>query len=238
MALYDAATLLERLRFYLARPDADETYTDAQLYALLSDAQAMVYAEVAGKFPRVLMGAPELLTTADGGLTYRLASTDADGDPVWPMGHAEVYARLGTGGELYGSTYASGEGDVVFEGGTIRLPRAVARSFSDGPYVRYVPTPGAISASSQPTLQPKDARMLIVFRALVLAQARGGFRDTAWAEELYRTLWQGDPKTGDVGLQGRGATQYAGQRAPGRAGVHWWRGWRSTLGLPTQRGIA
>lgn len=234
MALYDSATLLDRLKFYLMRPETDAAYSDAQLYALLGDAQVQVVNEIATHFPRVLMEAPTLLVTSDGGLTYTVNATDADGDAVWPFGHAEVYAKLG-GDELYGSTYGNGEQDVVFEGGTIRLPGARARDFSAGPYIRYVKPCPELSASSQPVLKPKDARILIVYRALVLAQSRGGLRDTSWAHELYDRAWAGNPGQGEVGFLGRYATQYAQQNSPSTAGPLWWRTW--LLGLQSPRTV-
>lgn len=232
MALYDSATLLSDLKFQLMRPDTDQAYSDAQLYRLLTLAQVDVVNSVAAQFPRALMEAPTLMTSADGGLTYTVDALDADGEAVQPFGHAEVYAKL-NGGELYGSTYGAGEQDVVFEGGRIRLPGARARTFSAGPYIRYVKPCPDISASSEPVLQPKDARILIVYRALVLAQSRGGLRDTSWARELYDRAWAGSPATGELGFLGRYATQYAQQYSAATAGPLWWRTW--TLGLAEPR---
>lgn len=228
MALMDAPTLLSDLRFYLMRPEVDESYSDAQLYRLLSQAQVMVVNEVAARWPRALMEAPTLLTTADNGVTYTVDALDADGDPVHPFGHAEVYGRLG-GRELYGSTYAGREGDVVFEGGKIRFPGIRGRTFTAGPYIRYVKPCPVIDANTEPVLQPKDARILIVYRALVLAQSRGGLRTTDWAEELYEKAWGGNPKTGEVGFMGRYATQYAQQNTPSMTGAQWWRSWATSL---------
>jgi len=228
MALYDSAALLDRLKFYLMRPTSDESYTDAQLYMLLSDAQVQVVNEIAAKFPRSLMAAPTLMTSADNGQTFTVSTLDDDGDAVHPFGHAEVYARA-NGREVYGSTYGGREGDVVFEGSKIRIPGARRGTFTSGPYIRYVAPCPVISASSAPVLQPKDARILIVYRALVLAQSRGGLRTTEWAEELYKKAWQGDPKAGDVGFQGRYATQYAQQNTPSMTGIQWWRHWSTTL---------
>lgn len=231
MALYDSAALLERVKFHLMRPTTDEAYSDEQLYMLLSDAQVQVVNEIATHWPRVLMEAPTLMTSADSGLTYTVSATDADGDAVWPFGHAEVYAKIG-GDEVYGSTYGNGEQDVVFEGGKIRLPGARARTFSAGPYIRYVKPCPVISAASEPVLMPKDARVLIVYKALILAQSRGGLRSVDWARELYDDAWAGNPRSGEVGFMGRYATQYAQQNAPSTAGVLWWRTWMLGLAHP------
>lgn len=239
MALYDSAALLERLRFFLMRPESDESYTPEQCYMLLSDAQVQVVNEIATHFPRVLMEAPTLMVTADNGVTYTVDATDADGAAVWPFGHAEVYASTGANGsgqELYGSTYGGREQDVVFEGGRIRMPNNRPRTFATGPYIRYVKPCPVIDADTAPVLQPKDARILIVYRALVLAQSRGGLRSVEWAEELYQRAWRGNPKTGEVGFLGRYATQYASQNTPSTQGAQWWRAWVSGLAHPALTG--
>jgi hypothetical protein len=187
MALYDSADLLTRFRDYADRPDDDQDLTDAKAYRYLTDAQVQVVSELAAIFPRMLMGDPVLLTTTDNGATYTLGD-DTEGDPIIPYGHAEVYASI-SGLELYGATYAGFDGDVVFEGGTIRIPAGQTRTFDSGPYIRYVALPLAISATDEPTLVPKQLRNLILFRALVLWANTGGHRDPRPYEEMYQQAW-------------------------------------------------
>src|SRR5438105_13441045 len=69
-------------------PTATE-WTDAVLYNYLQEAQELVYEDLATHVPEVLMTGPTLLTTADGGASYTFG-TDADGDPIFPLGQAEI----------------------------------------------------------------------------------------------------------------------------------------------------
>lgn len=197
-------------------------------YDLLTEAEAEVVAEIATHWPRLLMSAPVLLTSADSGLTYTFG-TDAAGDPKVPFGHTEIYGRNG-GYELFASTYAGGEGDLVFEGTKLRATSARARTFSSGPYARFVATPVALSASQASMIPYKPARMLLVYRACEKFCNLGGFRDPSPFQEMYALAWDGRPGSADVGLSGLFATQYTQQQSPGMRGVGWWRLWLASGG--------
>lgn len=221
MTLFASADLLADFKFHANRGDTDASLTDAQIYRLLTLAQQHVAGDLAALFPKMLMGAPVLMTTTDAGLTYQINANDEDGEPVTPFGHAEVYAKA-NGRELWGSMYGSQTGDVVFEGNKIRLPRATARTFESGPYIRYVAMPGTLGASNAPTLRPPDARPLVTYRALIQWANRGGLRDPRPYQELYDTLW-----ASKVPLY---TTQYKRSADTALAGQQWWRWWMSNGG--------
>lgn len=237
MAIMDSATLLQQFKDYLNRPSTDDAFPDAKIYRLLSQAQRQVYSDIAALFPRMLMGAPHAMETTDGGLTYHSTIDDADGTPIYPFGHAEVYVRVGgyDGQELYGASYGSGWGDVVFEGNRVRIPQAWARTFPGTLYLRCVQMPVDISASSEPSLQPPFLRDLIVYRALVLAAKVGAERDERPWEEMYQTAWKGaDGRAGYLTLLD---TQYSRSHDAALEGVRWWRWYVSQGGLSTVYGV-
>lgn len=230
MTLWASADLLTAFRDQFKRPTTDSGWEDAVVYRLLSRAQQQVMSEVTALFPRLLMGAPHAMETTDGGLTYHSTVDDSAGNPIYPFGHAEVYAESGgfLTRELYGSTYGGYNGDVVFEGNKVRIPQKKTETFSGTLYLRCVQMPETISASSEPILQPPFLRELIVYRALVMAANAGGQRDPAPYEELYRTAWMGP--TGAGGYLVLLATQYSKSHDGALAGVQWWRWWCATAG--------
>jgi hypothetical protein len=96
--------------------------------------------------------------------------------------------------------------DYVWEGSQIRMPLNQVRSFGDGPYGRWVTSPGTIDATTQPTMKPTYTRQLLVDRALVYFATRGGLRDPApylqreqqtWTE-LEESLKNSNPWYGDA----------------------------------------
>ena len=237
MTLYASADLLSDFKFFANRTANDSALTDAQIYRLLTLGQQQVAASVTAVFPRLLMAAPALMTTTDSGLTYQINATDEDGLAVAPFGHAELYATNPNGGELYGSSYAGGGwGDVVFEGNKVRLAGGQARTFTAGPYIRYVALPGTLDGSTQPTLPPV-LRPLIVYRALVLWANRGGTRDPRPYEEMYQQTWRGSGN-GDWGILGLLHTQYKGMNDAATEGVNWWRAWVANGGSAPGLGYA
>ena len=226
MALYDTADLLAKFRLRCDRPSDDEDLSDSDIYSYLTDAQQTVVSEIAALFPRLLMSAPTLMTSADSGATYTLGN-DADGDVIYPFGHAEVYAQASNGSELYGSTYGAYNGDFVFEGGKIRVPAGNTRTFAAGPYMRYVALPLTIDASTEPILFPKQLRLLILYRALVHWANTGGHRDPRPFEDEYKQAWMGM----NGGYLAMLSTQYRQSPQAAMAGIDWWRFWRLGGGM-------
>jgi hypothetical protein len=170
MALFDSADLLARCKRLARRPPTDQAMPDSNWYAFLTEAQAEVYPEIFSRFPGQGYSAPVLMTSADGGLTYTFGD-DAAGDPIRPTGHAEIYPALNA---IPFAPLTPGV-DFLIEGGLLRMPANRARTFASGPYARYVLSPDIpIAADSEPMLQPKHARMLLVYKALEKWASRPG----------------------------------------------------------------
>jgi len=196
---YDSADLLSRVKRLAQRPTSDEEMSDADWYALLTDAQRYYYGLFAVHCPYVLMGAPVLLTSTDGGYTYPFASG------VFPLA-VEVYDSL-TGRLLRPGTYWDSNADYVWESTQIRIPLGATKSFAAGPYARYVATPGDLTAASGPTLVPAHARMLLVYRSVAEWARQGGYRNPGPFEAMELRLWAGVPGSGDIGIMGALKTQ-------------------------------
>jgi hypothetical protein len=157
MASYDSADLLSRCKRLADVPDVDEGFDDTDWYALLTDAQHYYYGEFATHVPHVLMSAPTLLTTSDGGYTYALPSS------LVPL-HLEIYDSA-TGRLLKHGAYWDSNADYTLEGTKIRRPRGGTHTYSSGPYIRYIATPSDIASGTEPTLVPVPARQLLVWHA-------------------------------------------------------------------------
>lgn len=133
--------------------------TSATIYARLSHAQQYVYGMVYATDPRVLYGAPTAMTTADGGLTYTFG-TDGQGYDLFPMGDAQIYTSLNA---IPSYPWRPGI-DYLDEGTKIRMPNGVP--YTGTLYWRGVTAPAAISAATQPSLNPAQARILITIEAV------------------------------------------------------------------------
>lgn len=220
MAFMDRAALLAQCKKYAQRPTSDAQMDDPSWYELLTQAQSEVIAKLSTSFPAHFYGAPVQLVTADGGKTYTFG-TDADGDNLAPFGHVEVYARE-NGRVYYASTYDGYATDsFVIEGAKIRMPRNVARTFSNGPFARFVAEPGVIDASHEvdTRLVPKQFRQMLVWDALSRWCAIGQFRDPT----TYQQYFARDYETAVMTL----ATQYSSQGTPS-FGADWWAAWWQT----------
>lgn len=216
MADYDSSDLLLRLKRTLAIEENAADADDTKLYVLLSDAQREVMQKLAALAPWSQYGAPELLTTADGGYTYTFA--------FYPLGHTEIRESR-TGAVLVPVTEWSNAYGYVREGQTIRFPNNTARTFAAGPYARYVRRPTSISASVEPVLKPDWARQAIVYKAAAEYCYQGGGMDPTPYERRFQTFMYGDAETpGDLGLVGalQTAMHGAGYEADTPASV-WWR---------------
>jgi hypothetical protein len=217
MADLDSTDMLSRLKFTLQRPTVDDSITDAQLYELLSNAQRRITQLMATHVPQTQYLAPELLTTADSGATYTFL--------YYPLGYAEI--RESRDGAVLSpvpewSTDGSG---YVMEGQTIRWPGGRSRTFSAGPYARYVRQPGVISASVQPILKPDYAREAVVYDAAAEWALLGGLRDPSpYLLLLQRFLWGDANQPGHTGLIPALKTQMAGVGGRGRIDSRWWIG--------------
>ena len=225
MAKYDRADLLANYCQLLSgRPANDQAMTPARWYALMTQGQDYVFHMIAGFCPESMVEAPVLLESDDGGHTYRLP-LDADEQEVFPVGLAEVRARRN--GQLLslGPEWQDGV-DLTPEGTKLRVPHGRARTFADGPYMRYSAPPGIIDATTEVTLKPKLARPLIAYHALYLWASRPpNPADPQYYLTMFQKAWSGDPLIpGDLGIMGVLAQQYLGQdgSADADAGGAWW----------------
>lgn len=204
MAYQTTAELLEGFKFFAMRPGTDESITDAQIYALLSEGQVHAYGMFAIHFPEVLYEVPGLMTTADSGATYVFPSS------VFPFGNVEIRSSR-NGNLMVPGTDWDSNADYVWEGDRIRIPNGRTRTFSDGPYARYIKIPSDISASQEPVLKPSFARKLIMYYALYLWSERGGGQNQIDPNRflgMFQSAWAGDPRlNGDVGILGMLARQ-------------------------------
>lgn len=187
MDLWDSAGLSRKFLNKIRRPSTDEDLLEADgvtsaVWDLLSDAQDYWVRIIASTRPEPLYGAPVLLTSADGGYTYTFG-LDAEGQPIFPIGHVEI--RQSRSGRLLIPTADWGSGDYVMEGNKIRIPNGKTKTFASvGPYARFVTPPTKINGATQPVIQPGSARILIVLRAAIMWAAQGGLRDPSpWERE-------------------------------------------------------
>lgn len=199
MSTWDNADLLARCQRLANRPATDELMTDAKWYALLTEAQAQWMGTIAAICPETNFSAPELLTSADSGATYTFAS--------YPIGHVEIRSARNGNLLVVGPEWDANT-DFAQEGQTLRVPNGKTRTFSGGPYARYVKVPDVIDASTQPTMKPAHARMLLVYNALVRFCGITQQDPTFWLM-MEQHAWSGDPNNpGDTGILGQLKTQF------------------------------
>jgi hypothetical protein len=176
-ALWSAPDLLRRCKQYARRPAVDQAVPDTMWYDFLTEAQLVVFDDLFTRFPAAQYSAPLLMTTTDGGYTYTVG-TDVDGDPVYPMGFTQFFPDLRS---IPDSPLTLGV-DFEQEGYLLRVPGNRPRTFSSGPYARFVATPEvAITETANPLLFPKSTRMLLVWKALESWASRPG----SGADPLY-----------------------------------------------------
>lgn len=215
-ATWESAELLARLRDRVDRPDNDADLTERIGYQYLTDGQLDLAYELAAHIPWVMYGPPEQMTTTDDGLTYLTASE--------AMGRIEVYGALGQP-PLVPGAYWDWNADYAQEGTrSIRMVGNRARQFSDGPYARYIVKPGVIDSATQPTIQPVDARRVLVEFAAAKFMSRGNRGDPApFLNEANRMLW-GDPASpAGMGLIPAIKLQYPSGGVSASAGGLWYR---------------
>lgn len=183
MATYDSADLLAKCRLFAKRPTTDATTPDADWYSFLTLAQQEAYHDISVRCPAALLGAPTALTAAGDNKTFTFG-TDANGYAIVPWGHARIYPSLAA---IPHDPWVEGS-DYVYEGTKIRMPSDT--TWPSTLYGQWVTQPADISASTQPSLQPGPARILLVYKAVELWAAAGGIRP-ALEESMGRRYMQG-----------------------------------------------
>jgi hypothetical protein len=220
MSYQTSAELLAGFKFMAMRPGTDESIADADIYTLLEEGQKHAFITISTHVPEVLYGAPTKLTTTDGGATYTFPSA------VFPFGSVEIRASRNGSVLVPGAEWSNA--DFVWEGDQIRIPNGRTRTFSDGPYARYIAPPGVLNGSNQPTLKPPMARSMILYYALYLWAERGGGMNQVDPNRflgLYQSVWAGDPRIpGDMGILGMLKRQGYGQGLSSIVSENpWWR---------------
>lgn len=189
-----SAELLARCKLLAQRPATDELISDAQWYLLLTDGQQRVMQEIAVHVPHLMYSAPVKMTTSDN-IVYTIPSSGI------ALGAMEVYASTTDTEPLVPGPYWDDACDYTPEGNTtIRMAGNRARSFADGPYVRYVAQPGTIDGSTQPTLKPTTAHPAIAYAALIdYATLPGVLADPEpYRQRYHEILWGDPPKLGII----------------------------------------
>lgn len=163
MALgWASADLLTRFNDRAARPSSD-VITDATKYSYLAEGQREVYNDIALRCPEALLGSPAAMT-ADS--DRKIFTFSGSAIPVY----AELYPSLEA---IPDSPLVEGV-DFLMEHNQVRTLNN--RSHAGTIYARIVTTPGDIDASTEPSLEPNQARELIVAKALEIWGERGGLR--------------------------------------------------------------
>lgn len=218
MALFDSADLLARCQRLFNRPSTDEAMTSTEWYAFLSEAQNRVVTLFAFHCPEAMYGAPTLLSTADSGASYTFG-TDADGANICPIGHIELRESK-TGAMIPpGSEWDTSTQTFLFNADRIRWPGQKTRTFSDGPYARFVTPPNVLNGSSAPTLKPLFARELLVYDACERAAVRCGVDPTPYGA-MFDARWP------EILAAVQSQFSGAGRTAVEESGGLWWRGFQ------------
>jgi hypothetical protein len=209
MATWDSSDLLARAKRRLNRPSTDAALGDADLYAFATEGQHHWMQQLALFVPETNYGAPELMTTGDGGYTYSVAY-----EPLY----MEVKKnRTASFPMVPGEEWDSGA-DFVQEGKTIRRPNN--QQFSEAPYARYVRAPAEIAAGTEPIMKPDYARILIVQYMVVQAARRLKMDASQYQAEMDREWW-GNPLTGQPGILAQLKARFGVTPPP--TGPHkWW----------------
>lgn len=216
---WESTDLLARCKRYSDRPATDASFGDPDWYALLTEAEQKWKPILALHLPGPMYNAPQQLTKVGDGETYTFP-----GETEPPLA-LELYTGA-NGNVLSPGAYHDPNTDYVWEGTQIRMVRGRARSFSDGPYGRWVSAPGEIDAATDSTILPAKNRVLLVFDACRRWASIKGFKDPAYFQALLQSALYGDPQVpGDVGILGDKAQDYAaGMAAIQQGGPYkWWR---------------
>lgn len=215
----DSQELLRQLRIVTQRDGlvADRDLTDAKGYLFLTHAQRALFYRIATHLPELMKGAPEKMTTTDGGLTYQTRSD--------PIGHIEIYDNKYSEQPLVGGPLWDASADYTVEGvKKIRMQGNRLRVFADGPYARYVKKPGVIDDVSAPSLEPTDARSVLPWMAAALWAQSGNLHDASGYLRMVTTMLTGDPDDpSDPGIIGAYKQQHAMSGMSGAGPNLWWR---------------
>jgi hypothetical protein len=218
LSLYDSVDLLARVQRLINRPSTDAALTSTEIYPFLGEAQQRVVGLIAQECPEAMYGAPTKLATADSGATYTFGADSATGGNISPIGHIEL-RESPTGAMIPpGSEWDTDTQSYLFESDKIRWPGQKTRTFSDGPYARFITMPGLLDGTNAPTLKPIFARELLVYDACERAAVRLGIDPTPYGQ-MFDARWPELLMTIVTQYSGAGRTAVAGD-----GGGVWWKG--------------
>lgn len=177
---WSSADLLSRFNLLAGRPTgsgAVDSIDDPTKYQYLADAEQYVITRIAAIKPSILYGAPQALTTADGGLTFTFG-TDGNGYELFPMGRAQIYPSLNA---IPGYAWQPGI-DYLDQGTSIRMPNNTPYA---GTLYWYGITPTQqLSAIVEPVLMPPSSRQLIVIYAVKTFAESANVRNADLADRM------------------------------------------------------
>lgn len=180
MASYTSADLLALFNDLAGRPASGDAISDANKYKRLARAQVAVMADFAARLPdhlysHVAYGSTPTLSTTDNQVfTF---GTDGNGDASFPIGKANIYTSLSA---IPDNPLVAGV-DYLWEGTQIRIPNN--NTYAGTLYWRGVAPATALDGTTQPTLSPPPARILIVQEA-VRSFAVEGNRNAELANQM------------------------------------------------------
>ena len=175
MAAWDSADLLDQFNKLAGRPAVDSGIPDPAKYARLARSQRRVIGAIAAVAPHVLYptagySSYPTLSTADNQIfTF---GTDADGNPISPLGKTEIFTDLAN---IPDFPWMEGI-DYLNEGTQIRIPND--GTWTGTLYWRGITAPANLDATHQPVLFPPPSRELIVVDAVRQFALEGGRNPT------------------------------------------------------------
>jgi hypothetical protein len=185
--LWTSTDLLARFRRYFHTASTPDFPGDTDVYAFLSEGENDAKRRVLMCCPWLMLQAPTLMTTSDGGLTFTFGN-DSDGNPIQPFGAYALYRQTT---DVPDFSLSKGI-DYIDEGNRIRMPNANAAAVQwpgGAPYYYgNVPTVQINGGgSAEPTLYPPDRRIATVWYACMMAAVATG-QDIDRYEAMYETV--------------------------------------------------
>lgn len=174
MATFASSDLLSRFNMLTGRPASGDSISDADKYVRLSDAQNVVINDAASRIPKAFYShaaygsLPTMTTTDQQVFTF---GTDLNGDPMFPIGKVRIFQSL----SAYPDFPLLEGVDYIWEGSQIRMPNNT--TYGGTLWWRGIAPVINITASNQPSVQPPNFRMLIVFEAARRYAQEGGTRN-------------------------------------------------------------
>lgn len=185
MAYMDSVDMLDRAN-RLCRIATNATFpVAADWYAWFTEADNEIKLEFSYLVPNAFLGSPTLMATGDGGMTYTFGN-DAAGNPIFPVGDVQIFNSQTSINAMGMPDFNPGQ-DYLIEGNKIRWPNNVPRTFSDGPYARFV-TPTVVIDANHPSTLPTEYRQSVIYKAAATNALSGLQQDPTMYEQKYQSF--------------------------------------------------